>query len=64
MNIKSEKLKEKMMESCIDPKELCSKAEISYPTFKRALNQSNVKFSTVGKICRVLGCSPMELVDL
>ena len=52
-----------MLRSCMNPKEISNKAGISYPAFKRAANQENVKPATIGRIAKALNIDPAEIIE-
>ncbi len=43
-----------MAERCMNPYDVCSKAEISYPSYQRIIKTGNCKLSTLGKIAKAL----------
>ena len=51
-----------MARKCVNPKEVSKKAGISYPAFKRAWKEENVKIATIGHIAQALGCDPAEII--
>ena len=43
-----------MAERCMNPYDVCSKAEISYPSYQRIIKTGGCKLSTLGKIAKAL----------
>lgn len=63
MKIDARKLEIIMAKALMNPKEVSIKAGISYPAFKRAWEQKNVKISTVGRIAKALGVDVLEIIE-
>ena len=63
MKISSKKMVLCMAKACIDPMEISKAANISYPCVKRAMENGNLKLSTIGKIARALGVEVEELLE-
>ncbi|WP_066715696.1 helix-turn-helix domain-containing protein [Clostridium sp. Marseille-P299] len=62
MRIEKSKLLIAMANSCMNPKNLCDSANISYQTYQRMLKH-NAKPATIGKIARVLNVDVTELIE-
>ena len=62
MKINKDKLLISMANSCMNPYDLCEKAEIPYQTYQRAFKQ-NVKPATVGKIAKALKVDVTDLLE-
>lgn len=60
--VSAEKVQLKMAERCMNPYDVCSKAEISYPCYQRIIKTGNCKLSTLGKIARALGVTPIDII--
>lgn len=52
--VSAEKVQLKMAERCMNPYDVCSKAEISYPSYQRIIKTGNCKLSTLGRIAKAL----------
>lgn len=63
MRINTRKLELTMAKALMNPKEVSEKAGISYPAFKRAWSQQNVKAATIGRIARALGVDVSEIIE-
>ena len=62
MIINFKKLDLVLAEKCMCGANLCTKAMISSATLTRAKKGSNVRTSTIGRIARVLGVRPIDIV--
>lgn len=61
--VSAEKVQLKMAKACMNPYDLCSKAEISYPSYQRIIKTGNCKLSTLGKIAKALDCDPTDIIQ-
>ncbi len=52
-----------MAERCMNPYDVCSKAEISYPSYQRIIKTGNCKLSTLGKIAKALNVAVTEIIE-
>ena len=57
------KVKLAMANACLDPFELCEKAEIHYTSFLRVTKGQAIKPATAGKIAKTLGKSVEDLLE-
>lgn len=61
--VSAEKVQLKMAERCMNPYDVCSKAEISYPAYQRIIKTGNCKLSTVGKIAKALDVPVIDIIE-
>lgn len=61
--VSAEKVQLKMAEHCMNPYDVCSKADISYPSYQRIIKTGNCKLSTLGKIARALNVSVIDIIE-
>ena len=52
-----------MAERCMNPYDVCSKAEISYPSYQRIIKTGNCKLSTRGKSAKALNVAVTEIIE-
>lgn len=65
LKIDGEKLRDILLEKCINPATLASKADVSIDTILRLIKGkcgNNTKFQTVGRIAKALAVKPQELL--
>lgn len=62
LKLDATKLNIAMANACLNPYDLCEKAEINYSSFKRILNGIGIKPKTVGKIAKALNCKVEDLI--
>lgn len=65
MKIDGEKLRDVLLEQCLNPATLASRAGVSIDTILRLIKGkcgSNTKFQTVGRIAKALAVKPQELL--
>lgn len=62
LKICRDKLTLRMAEKCMNPYDLCSKAQISYPTYRRVMLYGGCKIATLGKIAQALECDVTEIL--
>lgn len=58
-----EKVQLRMADRCMNPYDLCSKAEISYPSYQRIIKTGGCKLSTLGKIAKALNVSVTDIIE-
>lgn len=52
-----------MAERCMNPYDLCSKAELSYTAYQRFIKTGGCKLSTLGKIAKALNVPVIEIIE-
>ncbi len=57
------KVQLKMAEKCMNPYDLCSKAGLSYASYRRIMKQGGCKLGTLGKIAKALECNVTEIIE-
>ena len=60
--VSAQKVQLKMAERCMNPYDVCSKAEISYPSYQRIIKTGNCKLSTLGRIAKALNVSVTAII--
>lgn len=63
LKICAEKVQLLMAELCMNPYDICSKADIAYPTYQRIIKTGNCKIATLGKIAKALNVSVTEIIE-
>ena len=64
MSINKEKFEICLASACMNPMDLCKKADISYQTYRRIINlKKDCKTETVGKISKALNCDVTEIIE-
>ena len=63
LKISSLKVQLIMARACMNPYDLCHKAEIAYPSYQRIIKTGNCKISTLGKIAKALGVDVTEIIE-
>ena len=63
LSLSAEKVQLFMAENCMNPYDLCSSAEISYPSYQRIIKTGSCKIATLGKIARALGVNVTEILQ-
>lgn len=61
--VSAEKVQILMAERCMNPYDVCSKAEISYPSYQRIIKTGNCKLSTLGKIAKALEVPVTDIIE-
>ncbi len=61
--VSAEKVQLKMAERCMNPYDVCSKAEITYPSYQRIIKTGNCKLSTLGKIAKALDVPVTDIIE-
>lgn len=65
MKISGRKLELELVNACINPRDFCKRAEISYRTFLRITSEGkNCRMSTAGKIAKALDIPAQKILDL
>lgn len=64
MKINKTKIEICLASACMNPMELCEKADISYQTYLRIVNHNkDCKTATVGKIAKALNSNVTEIIE-
>lgn len=63
LKISQDKVQLLMAEKCMNPYDLCSKAGISYPSYRRIMKMGGCKLATLGKIAQALNCSVADIIE-
>lgn len=63
LKISKDKVQIRMAELCMNPYELCSKAGISYPTYRRIMREGGCKIATLGRIASALEIGITEILE-
>jgi DNA-binding Xre family transcriptional regulator len=64
MILNKQKVEIAMANECMNPYDLCKKAEMTYQTYQRIVSkQGNCKPATIGKIAKALNVKVEDLVD-
>ena len=63
MKISKKRLKLGMATACLNPYDLCKKAEIRYQTYQRIMGGKDAKPATIGKIARALNVPVENLIE-
>jgi DNA-binding Xre family transcriptional regulator len=63
LRVDAKKLQLHMAEKFMNPYDLCSKADISYPSYQRIVKCGNCKIATLGKLAAALGVSVTEILE-
>lgn len=62
LRVSQEKVQLFMAEKCMNPYDLCSKAGISYASYRRIMKQGGCKIATLGKLAQALECKVTEIL--
>ena len=62
LQVSQDKVQLRMAENCMNPYDLCSKAGISYASYRRIMKQGNCKIATLGKLAKALECKVTEIL--
>lgn len=54
LEVSQDKVQLIMAKNCMNPYDLCSKAGISYASYRRIMKEGGCKIATLGKIARAL----------
>lgn len=63
LQISQDKVQLRMAEKCMNPYDLCSKAEISYASYRRIMKCGGCKLATLGRIAAALECKVTEIIE-
>ncbi|MDE7309113.1 MAG: helix-turn-helix transcriptional regulator [Lachnospiraceae bacterium] len=63
LKISQDKVQLKMAEKCMNPYDLCSKAEISYASYRRIMTKGGCKIATLGKIANALDVNVTDILE-
>ena len=63
LSINQDKVQTIMARNCMNPYDLCSKAGISYQSYRRIMVHGGCKIATLGKIARALGVDVTEILQ-
>ncbi len=61
--VSGQKVQLLMAERCMNPYDVCSRAEISYPSYQRIIKTGNCKLSTLGKIAKALDVPVTDIIE-
>lgn len=62
LQVSQDKVQLLMAEHCMNPYDLCSKAEISYASYRRIMKQGGCKIATLGKLAQALECRVTDIL--
>lgn len=62
LQVSQDKVHLHMAEKCMNPYDLCSKAGISYASYRRIMKQGGCKIATLGKLAQALDCNVTEIL--
>lgn len=62
LQVSQNKVQLLMAEKCMNPYDLCSKAGISYASYRRIMKQGGCKIATLGKLAQALECKVTEIL--
>ena len=63
LKVSQNKVQLLMAKKCMNPYDLCSKAEISYAAYRRIMKSGGCKIATLGKIANALGADVTEIIE-
>lgn len=63
LKVSQDKVQLRMAELCMNPYDLCSKAGISYASYRRIMKSGGCKIATVGKFANALNCKVTEIIE-
>lgn len=64
LKISQDKVQLAMARKTMNPYDLCSKAGISYASYRRIMKEGNCKIATLGKIAQALEVDVTAIMDL
>lgn len=64
LKISQDKVQLAMARKAMNPYDLCSKAGISYASYRRIMKEGNCKIATLGKISQALEVDVTDIMDL
>lgn len=62
LQVSQNKVQLRMAEKCMNPYDLCSKAGISYASYRRIMKQGDCKIATLGKMAQALDCKVTDIL--
>lgn len=62
LQVSQDKVQLLMAKNCMNPYDLCSKAGISYASYRRIMKQGGCKIATLGKLAQALECKVTEIL--
>ena len=62
LQVSQDKVQLLMAEHCMNPYDLCSKAGISYASYRRIMKQGGCKIATLGKLAQALECNVTDIL--
>lgn len=63
LKISQDKVQLAMARKAMNPYDLCSRAKISYASYRRIMKEGGCKIATLGKIANALGVDVTEILD-
>lgn len=63
LKISQDKVQLRMAELCVNPYDLCSRAEISYASYRRIMKTGSCKIATLGKLAKALETEVTEIIE-
>ena len=63
LTISQDKVQLYMAQNCMNPYDICSKAEISYASYRRIMLYGGCKIATLGKIARALNVPVTAIIN-
>lgn len=63
LKISQDKVQLRMAELCMNPYDLCSKAGISYASYRRIMKAGGCKIATLGKLAQALETEVTEIIE-
>lgn len=62
LKVSQDKVQLLMAQNCMNPYDLCSKAKISYASYRRIIKQGGCKLATLGKLAKALEVNVTEIL--
>jgi len=62
LSINQDRVQTIMARNCMNPYDLCSKAGISYQSYRRIMNHGGCKLATLGRIAAALGVDVTAII--
>ena len=63
LQVDQDKVQLQMARQCMNPYDLCSKAGISYASYRRIMKEGGCKIATLGKLAAALGGDVTEILE-
>ena len=63
LQVDQDKVQLQMARQCMNPYDLCSKAGISYASYRRIMKEGGCKIATLGKLAAALGVDVTEILE-